>query len=44
MRKFLLVLGLLGIIAVAVVVVKKKHSAEADAASISGAESFNANN
>lgn len=43
MRKFLLVLGLLGIVAVAVVIVRKKKDAEDDY-SVSGAESFDANN
>lgn len=42
MRKFLVVLGLLGIVAVAVVIVKKKN-AEDDYPAVSGAESFDAN-
>lgn len=41
MRKLLLVLGLLGVVAVAVVIVKKKHGG--DEYAVSGAESFDAN-
>ncbi len=42
MRKFLMVLGLLGIVAVAVVIVRNKKAE--DDYSVSGAESFDANN